>query len=311
MTTPNGSDTTDTSPVDSAAQVQGLLAAADNADTTSTDQASNGQQSQGGAAEPSAAPIPTPPAGTPQGNPWDSYLAKFPEAVRPIAESTFKEWDAGVTKRIQGLHSEFEPYKELVDGYEPDYLSQAAQLMEALEADPARVVAALTQVYGLGGEQGPTGQQQVQPTAQDGTEEQNPFDSQFKLEEHPQFKQLQQLTETLAQTLLTERQQREQEAADKELDTIITGLRKEHGNFDETYVLNLMAQGVDPADAVKQFQTALTQFASQQNAASDAAPVVVGSDGGYPSQQADLAKLSDKDTKNLVAQMLAQASQQT
>jgi hypothetical protein len=66
----------------------------------------------------------------PAASPWAEYLEPLPESVRPLVEPAFKEWDAQVTKRFQSLHSEYEPYKQIIDDYEPDALAQAVAAMQ-------------------------------------------------------------------------------------------------------------------------------------------------------------------------------------
>lgn len=237
--------------------------------------------------------------------PWSSYLEDLPETLRPLVEPKFKEWDANVTKKIQSLHSEYEPYKPFVEGYEPDYLQNGVQLLEALEADPKAFLQALAEAYdvnvsGIGSEQGTADQQKV--------EEEDDSDNVYL---DPRVTQHEELLELMAQQLLAERQEKEQAAQDQQLEQTMAELKEKHGEFDEGYVLTLIANGVNPDAAVQQFNTLVQSFATKMNAPASNAPVVLGSTGGngVPSNAVDPSTLSDKDTQKLVVELLAKANQ--
>lgn len=228
-------------------------------------------------------------------SPWAQYLEPLPESVRPLVEPAFKEWDAQVTKKFQSLHSEYEPYKSIIDEYEPDALQQAAAAMQFLQQNPQEFVKQVMAAYGLEPEQGTANAPVVpEPTG----DPDDPYDQRLgKLEES---------LGKLAEMLTSEREQQTQQQQLAQLDTQLNDLRSKHGEFDELYVLTLMSQGMEPEKAVEQFKTTLTDYASKLNAPNAEAPTVVSqSGGGYPTEPINPKDLNRSQTVDLVAKMLA------
>lgn len=236
-------------------------------------------------------------ASEPASAPWSQYLEPLPESVRPLVEPVFKTWDADVTKKFQSLHSEYDPYKELIDGYEPDALQQAVALVDRLNEDPKAFIQMITEAFGLEAEQG-TANAQV---AQEPVEDLDPYEDRFG--------KLETMLGKLAEIIVGEREQTQQQQDQKALDDLLSDLKTKHGEFDEFYVLSLMGQGMDPDKAVEQFKTSITSYASKLNEPQSQAPTVVSQNGGgYATEPINPKDLSDKDTKDLVVQMLAAAA---
>ena len=234
--------------------------------------------------------------------PWSDFVEKFPASYRGIAEEAAKEWDAGVTKRFQDLHSTYEPYKPFIEEWEPDAIGQAIQLAQALESDPQAFYQALAQSYGFAeSEQGVANQQQE--LAQPEYDENDPY--------APQLQQHEELLRTLADHIIgqeeAKRQAEESRINNEMLDTALNTLKQQYGEYDENYVLQAIAAGQDPEDAVKAFRGMVDQWAAKQNAPAANAPRVMRGSGGLPSLQVDPAQLGNKETKNLVAEYLRSA----
>ncbi len=238
---------------------------------------------------------------------YASYLEKFPTSLHGIARDVFKEWDGNVTKRIQEVHSEYEPYKEVVQEWEPEALRQAINLAAALDNDPQAFYTAIAEAYGF--ETPQQGQQIAQELQQQQAQpEVDEFDPmQQRLTQHEE------LLRTMAETIIGERtakQQAEQERAEDELyDNTMAELTTKHGEFDQGYVNALLQQGIDPEAAVLQWKSALDSYAQKQLAPNTTAPVVMGSGGGTPSIQRDVGELSTQETRSLVEAMLRQAAE--
>lgn len=239
--------------------------------------------------------------------PWAQYLEKFPSSLHPVAEEVFKEWDGNVTKRFQDLHSTYEPYKPFVEAWEPDAINEALQLAQALEADPRAFMDALANAYGFAeSEQGVENQQQ-----QDQQDPEDVVDN-FELDPNDplqqRLSQQEELLRALSDHILgqkeAEQQAKEQAEQDAALDTAMQSLKAQHGEFDEQYVLMQIANGVDPDQAVQQFQSLVGQWAAKQNAPAASAPRVMGASGGLPSNRVDPATLNSKQTKDLVVELL-------
>src|SRR5213078_3895076 len=121
-------------------------------------------QTQGGEGQGSGAPAQQQ-AAQQQGAQTDYSLANgFLERVSPehraIVEPYVRQWDAGVTRRFQELHSQMAPYQEL--GAEPEQMQQALEIMEILNTNPWQIYGVLHE--NLLGQQPPWMQQpQGQP----------------------------------------------------------------------------------------------------------------------------------------------------
>lgn len=251
-----------------------------------------------GAAEPSG----TDESGSQSDDLYAAYLEKFPTSLHPIARDVFKEWDGNVTKRIQSVHQEYEPYKPFVESYEPDAIEQALAIAEAMERDPQAFVDAMVNAYGLTPAQEAELQQQLNPD-----DDEDEFDPQAaRLAQHEE------LLQTMAEAMLAERQEREQLIELQESEALYTqtmdALTEKYGEFDVEYVNTLLANGVDPDVAVQHWQSQVQTFAQRQLAPNQTAPMVMGAGGGTPSIQRDVENLSSQETKQLVAEMLRNAA---
>lgn len=231
---------------------------------------------------------------------YDQYLEKFPESIRPIATDVFKEWDANTTKRFQDLHSQYEPWKDVTEAYEPEAVQQAIAIAQAIETDPQRVWQALSEAYGFKPEQGPGTQQEQQEAEVYDPTQQQPFVD-------PRIDQLEQALTAVMQTLVSQREQETVQQQDAALDNFLTTAKQQYGEFDEDYVITKIANGVDPEEAVKQYQGLVQQALKQSRTP---APNVMGASGGVPSVNTQRpSSLDSKGTTDLVTQMLAQAAQ--
>lgn len=231
------------------------------------------------------------------------YLEKFPTSLHPIATEVFKEWDGNVTRRIQSVHEEYEPYKPFVEQYEPDAIAEAVAIAEAMERDPQAFVQAIMDAYGIAPPQAM--QYEDAPELQS-----SPLDY-----DDPAAQRLQQheeLLRTMAETMLNERREREEaiqfQQEEQEYEALMENLQGKYGDFDTAYVNSLLAQGIDPDAAVQHWQSTVEQYAQRRLAPNQNAPIVMGSGGGTPSIQRDTENLSSKETRALVEQMLRAAN---
>lgn len=236
---------------------------------------------------------------------WGEALSAIPEQFHGVLTPHFQQWDQDAQKRIESVNSQlknYEPYKDFVENeVDAETLAQGYQLLYQLNQDPQAVYRALKEAYGFD----PAGSESV---SEEEGEEENPelLDPRFD-QLTQQQQQMQQGLELVTQTILQQEQQKIQAKADADLDAEITALREKHPNLDEHYVLSLVANGATMEEAATQYER-LTQSILQQNPR-PFAPQVMGNNGGgsgLPSQAIDPVRLSDKDRRNLVAQMVAQ-----
>jgi hypothetical protein len=230
---------------------------------------------------------------------WQEILNAVPEQYHEALRPTLEKWDKGVQNRFQSLHSKYEPIKQYAD-YSPEDLEVALNLKQAVEADPKAVWELLAQTYNFSLEQGAT----------EGEIAMN-FDPD-EFEGDPELYQQLQLTQQQLmeqqEALVALQQQQDLEKAEEELDAYMAYLHSEHGDFDDDYVVTLLANGVDGDEAVNRYQQ-IVQRAGGTKPAPAAPPKVMSAGGGVPSRAIDPKALSNSDTKDLVAQMLLQAQQ--
>lgn len=234
---------------------------------------------------------------------WQEVLSAVPEELHEALTPKLKEWDAGVTRRFQEIHSQYEPLKAfepLVEqGYDPDSLSQAVGLYNALNTDPEQLWRALGEAYGLAVEQ---------ESAEDDESEYGELPPQIAEQLARQERALELMAEQLQNRETLEQQAQEQAA----LDGYLEQLRDAYGDYDEDYVLTKMAAGVDGELAVRQYQEIVPPVTQTTKSSP---PKVLGNSGvgsgGVPTSSPEVTRLTDQDTKNLVVEMLrATASQQ-
>lgn len=261
------------------------------------------------------------PQGQGQGQPQVSdlasgFLGRVDPAHRAIVEPYVKQWDAGVTRRFQDLHSQLRPYEEI--GADPVQLQAAYRLYQMVDQDPQQVLQILQEAVGADGGAGvqqqgplPQGQPQLgQGQAPGQLPQQQPGQAPGALppEVQQQFDMMQQMLEALGNKVLEGDQQSAQAQEDSELDDYIGLLKQEFGEFDERYVLSQMMAGMDGEQAVQAFQQLVQGQVNQRSA--PPVPPILGGGGAIPQEQQSIAKAGRGDVKNLVANILAQANSQ-
>lgn len=232
--------------------------------------------------------------------PYADYLQKFQDpAARSIAEQVFKEWDGNTTKRFQELHSQNQQKygwaDPLLENYEADDIQAAVTIAEQLQADPQGFLARLQEAVG-GDDQGlgDLGDYEESGSSDDPYAE--------------RFSQLEQALATIAEQMVGQQQSAQQKAEDEELESTLTELKNQHGEYDEDWVLaKALKNGGDLEAAVKEY----FQFEEQvRTKALRPSPRPLGQGGGLPSSDIDPTKLSDREAKDLVRKILDEANQQ-
>lgn len=237
----------------------------------------------------------------------DTFLKDVPEVERPIVEKYVKQWDAGVTKRFQDVHSEYadwKPFKEA--GISPDELNSAWAVANALDNNPQETLQLIAQHYGIEVAQAVADQQQA--AEQGGLQDPQTPTGNDAFFSDPRFAQVQELAQTAAQILLQEQEQKQQAQEDAALEQELKNLHEKHGDFDENWVLPRAMQIGDLNKAVEEYNNLVNSILTNNNRPS--APVVLGSGGGLPATGIDPTKLNDKETKNLVTQILNDAAKE-
>lgn len=244
---------------------------------------------------------------TPGPNPaWNDVLSVIPEQFHQVITPHFQQWDQAAQAKIEAANASLKEYEAYKPFREHDISSQEIEqglrLMYEINNNPENVYNALQNAYKFG--QAPSPVASAEGAGNEEDEEELGIDPEIaeKLSQHDG------LLQAVSQIVLNEQQAKQNAAADAALDKEIEGLKSEHGDFDEDYVLTKMLNGASGADAVKSYQ-ALVQSITPK----PFAPNVLGSSNGgngIPSNAIDPTKLSGKETRDLVAQMLAQAAKQ-
>lgn len=218
----------------------------------------------------------------------NDFLSRVPEADREVVGKYIKDWDAGVTRRFQDVHAQYEPYKQLGD-YET--LTQYKAVYEYLKNNPQKVYQTLRETF----EQ----QEQEQPEEEYG--ELPPA----VVEKLRMMDQQGQLLQALAERVIGMNNATQEAQEDQELDRYMNWLSSQYGVFDEDYVLAKMQTGMDGVKAVEEFQQ---KYGGQQSRQ----PFTVLSGGGAVGQQGNFnpAKASGSDVRGVVGEMLRLAQQQ-
>lgn len=250
---------------------------------------------------------------------WADILDGLPDEFVSQLTPKLKVWDQNVGEKIRSVHAQYEPYKPLIEGQaDPLRLQQAQALVEQLEADPNSVVANMIEHFGL---------DFVNKAALEALAVEDPSSEDYGLDDedddkllnHPLISQMKQTLDAIAEKEAEKAENERKTQAQTTFEQTLTQLETDHGAFDKMYVTALMSQGVNGAEAVKQYHDTVNQaaakLAGQQVQTTTPPPVVMGGDGntgsGIPDNAVRLGDLSNNDTTALVKQMIEAANAQT
>lgn len=244
----------------------------------------------------------SPDSGQQGGNPaWQPLLADLPQELHAKVTPHLQNWDRGVNDRFQKVHSEYEPWKDVIkSGAEPDVAKFALNLLNQLEQDPALVYKAIGDYYKLG-------------TPEPQLPKQGPVEPETPDPVKTQLDELARQNQIMAQVLVQQRENevraQQQAKADAALEEELTAAKKKfasYGDFNERYVLSMMQSGMTAEQAAQDY----FNWRAEEVKKGAPRPLIVGSGGGMPGQNADTRKMDDRGVKNLVADMLRAAAEQ-
>jgi hypothetical protein len=230
---------------------------------------------------------------------WQEFYGNAPEDVRDqYLTPAFQKWEANVNNMVQKVHSEYEPWKPVMQQVDPNTASWAIQVANALNTDPKMVYEALGEW--IGQQNNVSGQQNPQSGLIPGQGQQQPNSNQEEQPWRPELASLQQQNKLMVDYLTAQQQQQQAAQADAQLEQELSTVRQKYNlqEKDMPFVLGLMANNdfttEDAAKAVAEYSGSFRPK-----------PLIMGSGGGVPGAGINPAKLDDKSTKNLVVQMLA------
>lgn len=251
------------------------------------------------------------------GNPaWQDLLNDVPADLHGILTPKLQEWDRNVQQRLQDVHSQYEPYKQLVEDNVPaEFVYGALGLAQQFQQDPAVVVQQAIDTFGLDYVE-KAAQQLQQQELNDGFGDDfdNPQDD---ITKHPAFQQISQQLEQLTTAQQEEQRKAQESQQATEFEKYMADLHEQHGNFNDTFVTALISQGIDGAKAVEQYNqivagNIVNNPQQQQAPNNNTAPIVMGNEGqsgsGIPEQPVRMGDLKSKAVNDLVLQMINQSS---
>lgn len=235
---------------------------------------------------------------------WDEVLSVLPEQFHSVVTPHFQKWDSAANQRVESVNgqlSAFESYKPFVEhGISAEDVEQGIRLMYEVNNNPQSVYDALQKAYNFG--QAPNA---ATPVANNGESEEE-----AEPNSDPRYNRLNEGLELVSRIVLNDAQAKQAAQADSALDSELNQLKEKIGDYDERYVLALMQSGLSAEQAGDAWAGLQQQFQPKPFAPS----ILSGNNGGgsgLPSNAIDPAKLSSKDTRGLVAQMLQQAANQS
>jgi hypothetical protein len=237
---------------------------------------------------------------------WQEILDQIPDELHHLVTPTLEKWDKGVQEKIQSLHSQFDPYKDVVSDYDPEAVATAIAIAEQIQANPQEVITRIADAYGIS----------IAEATQAVTGGQGAVDNEVDLDDEdlpPALKAQMEATQAQLAEIQAFQEAERQAQEDAELEAMLTeyldGLRQKHGDFDEDYVVALMGNGVDGEEAVTRYKSIAAPQAPQ-NPVLNPAPAVLGSGGSVPSGGIDVTKLGKAETEDLIIQALRNANQE-
>jgi hypothetical protein len=241
---------------------------------------------------------PTPPGDSPlfEGVPseWNDIISAIPEDQRATFGPKIKE-------RI----SSYEPLKQWERfsqaGITPDLADVALKVYDVIEKDPRSVYDTLATHLGITPEQAKEVVKEV--------EKQQPANS--GVQDDPRLSTMEQQLQTIAQVMLTQReqsvQQQQAQEADRALENEISSLKKKYGDInEEQIVMRMVHKDISAEQAYQEYAAMVSDIQKRRPA-----PFVLGSGGQIPQNSIDPTKLSQSDTTKLVAQMMAQGNEES
>lgn len=254
------------------------------------------------------------------GKPYDEYLNKVPETLRPTIEPVFQEWDANTTKKFQESAeklSAYEPYQGIFDQYEPEAVQNAIELAERLSSQDSaeEVFQQLAQALGyeIDGQNVSAGGQ--------GSDDDETSD----LFSDPRFTQLQEGMGNLAGFLMEQQQQQQERELEQQVEKewqqeveknkeLLQGPDGKINSDAENMVMLIAANqtGGDIPKAFEVYANAVGKQAASRNIPGQTAPIVGGgAQNSMPSNVVDASKWDAKQRKETALAVLRANKQQT
>jgi hypothetical protein len=255
---------------------------------------------------------------TPQtgGHPaWQEILQAVPQSLHETVRPTLEKWDAGVTEKLQKVHSQYAPFKDFAERQvPPDVLNAGLRLYEALNNDPKGFYQKLHERFGGQGQQQNSPQQEVEDLGEFSSGE-------FDISKDPRFQQLQMQQQQMQEAIQQQAARKAEEEASAWLDRRINEVQsqyKQNGiDLDMDYIMGVAAAKINAnpqADPDNFINEAAAQYAKMVSNIKSTipqkptAPTIAAPSGATPKTNFNAAKMSDQERRSLFADMLNRAN---
>lgn len=226
---------------------------------------------------------------------WQPFLDILPDSLHETVRPVLSDWDRNVNARYETIKADYAPYEQFREqNVDPGELAYSYQVVQALNENPAEVIRTMAEFFGIE----LTPQQEAQAAAV--ATSQVPDTEAYEVD--PRIQQLEQGFQTLAAMALQNQSQAEARQADIQLETTLSDLRTQHGDFDENIVLSYMLSGQSPEQAVLAYKNLESQILA--GSSRPPAPKVMGGGGGVANDRVNPATMSDAERRALVTNML-------
>lgn len=227
------------------------------------------------------------------------FLKNIPDQDKAIVQKYIKDWDSQVTKRFQGIHDEYKPYKDLGD---IESIQRNMEIVQLLQADPklfyTNLAKFIDQIEG-NDEVEIDDTEEVEPVVPKQVEKTDPRDSELA----DLRNQVQQLTGAFTNDIQSRNDQREL----AQLDRTLENLHTKHGDFDDDWVLVQVSRGVPIENAIKSWNDMLGQRVDSFRKATP--PRIMPGAGNTAGSQVDPSRLDKKTKINYIQSALEAANQ--
>lgn len=239
--------------------------------------------------------------GTSDNNPaWNDLLGVIPAELHNQVTPHLQKWDQNFDK----VQSQYAPYKDFAESQVPaENISYALNVMQEIEKNPMGIIEALTSYAKENSlwqdpsvaEEDPEGQGQVGDELPDITQ-------------HPKFMEMQQLVETIGQQLLQERQTKQEQAEDAQIEDELGTLEEEFGEFDRNWVLQRAVMAADAGENVESLKPFVEQYRQFEQGIIEKskrpAPRLMPSGGQAPQNTVDVTKMSPAERRQYIVDRL-------
>ena len=250
-----------------------------------------------------AAAVVEPEPEAPRVNPnWEEAWQDVPEPIKAQQRAVFEKWDANY-KTLEARHAPYAAYES--KGYNPEYISQALEIQQALASDPNGFIKEVAEHFGIS-----FGQAAAAVEATQEEEFLTPEAQRLAALEARQAA----IDENFRQRQEAEQQYQTQQQQVAKITTDLANLKTKYGTFDERRVVQQAtlnaSQGGNPSlevalNEVRAYEAEVLQRAART------APKVLGAAGGTGAFQTPPEPKKILSNDELLAKALAMGQQLT